>query len=238
MVAYVKIDSHLNFYDDWVYTAYSGFINRGMKVVKYNNLNIVPDNPKNIILVGPIDDTIEYFKRNNIIVPEALNIPTCLYPFCKRYVRKGIINDFVKSNDLGLPVFVKPLELKKFSAGVLTKQKSIDTFFKDLDPTTPALWSSYLDIISEYRGFVLERQLVGLKHYAGDFDILPSISEIRNAISAYKDQPKAYTIDFGITNGEQTVLIECNDAWSIGSYGLDPIIYTNILLKRWFEIVK
>lgn len=43
-------------------------------------------------------------------------------------------------------------------------------------------------------------------------------------------------IEAGIT--EESVLIECNDAWSIGSYGLDPIIYTNILLKRWFEIVK
>lgn len=235
MKAYIQAPNGV-FMDDWAFAAYCGFSHR-MKVHLYDHIDDVPLDIKNIILVGCIEDTQLYFKRNNVSIPEALNIPKELYLYCQRYVRIGTINDFVTSNDLGIPVFVKPLRLKEFPAGVVTKQKSINTFFLDLDPTTPALWSSYLDIVSEYRGFVIDGKIVGLKHYQGDFTVFPKTLIIEQAIQAYKNAPAGYTIDFGVTANGKTVLIECNDGWSIGNYGLDAKPYCQLLMKRWQQII-
>jgi hypothetical protein len=80
--------------------------------------------------------------------------------------------------------------------------------------------------------------LKALQIYSGDFRIYPDCRVIENAINDFKDAPAGYVIDFGVTSAGETVLIECNDGWSVGSYGCDPRIYTDMLCKRWIELTK
>ena len=136
-----------------------------------------------------------------------------------------------------LPVFVKPHEkLKTFPSGVIKNQSSREMFFNDIPNDFKVLTSEVVDIVSEYRGFVRRGKLVGLKHYTGDFGVFPDIKFINEVISNYTTGPRAYTIDFGITNKNDTLLIECNDGWSVGSYGLDGEIYSGFLMDRWIEL--
>jgi hypothetical protein len=43
-------------------------------------------------------------------------------------------------------------------------------------------------------------------------------------------------MDWGVTRDERTLLVEVNDAYSLGSYGLDPLVYAPMLADRWFEM--
>ncbi|MEJ0101624.1 MAG: ATP-grasp domain-containing protein [Bacteroidota bacterium] len=43
---------------------------------------------------------------------------------------------------------------------------------------------------------------------------------IEKAVKAFKDSPKAYALDFGLTADGRLLLVEANEGYSIGSYGL------------------
>ena len=59
-----------------------------------------------------------------------------------------------------------------------------------------------------------------MKHYSGDWSVVPDTTVIKNAIADFTTCPDSYGIDFGITDNGETVLIEVNDAWTLGCYGL------------------
>lgn len=225
------------FIGDYAYAAYEGFdFKRDYKIICFEDIMEVPLSPFNLV-VGCIEDTTKYLQMLGKEVPKPLNIPDELKSFTKRNYEVMTMGKFKKSTTL--PIFVKPHDtLKYFPAGVLTKQSSIDTFFNDIPDDFKVLTSEVLDIVTEYRGFVRKGHLVGLKNYIGDFLTFPDTSIILQAIDHYKSAPKSYTIDFGVTSTGETILIECNDGWSVGSYGLDGEIYAGFLMDRWVELVK
>ena len=47
----------------------------------------------------------------------------------------------------------------------------------------------------------------------------------------------ACSIDIGVTNDGRTLLIECNDAYSLGSYGLEDYKYAKLLSARWSQLL-
>jgi hypothetical protein len=55
----------------------------------------------------------------------------------------------------------------------------------------------------------------------------------------------AYTIDVGILSSipfgsseRENVIIEFNDMWAIGNYGMENKRYLRMLVDRYFEIIK
>lgn len=137
------------------------------------------------------------------------------------------------------PVFVKPYDkLKHFPSGVLRNPSSIGMFFSDIADDFDVMTSEVVDMVTEYRCFVKHDNLVGIKNYIGNFLLFPDVSKIMRMIIDYRDSPSAYTLDVAVTDKGETILIECNDGWSVGSYGLDGEIYANFLTTRWYEILK
>jgi hypothetical protein len=59
---------------------------------------------------------------------------------------------------------------------------------------------------------------------------------VEHCIRDYISQPAGYVMDFGVTDKGETVLIEVNDGFSIGSYGLFHIDYAKLLAARWAEL--
>jgi hypothetical protein len=57
-------------------------------------------------------------------------------------------------------------------------------------------------------------------------------------VEAYKNCPSAYTLDVGLIASGETVLVEVNDMWAIGSYGLDGRDYALLCARRMKEIMK
>lgn len=49
--------------------------------------------------------------------------------------------------------------------------------------------------------------------------------------------PAAFAIDFGVLTDGQTALVELNDGFSIGTYGLSGELYADFTAARWAELV-
>jgi len=50
--------------------------------------------------------------------------------------------------------------------------------------------------------------------------------------------PVAYSLDFGVTEDGRTLLVEANDFYFLGCYGLSPLSYALAIADRWKEIVE
>ena len=87
----------------------------------------------------------------------------------------------------------------------------------------------------EYRVFVLNRRPFACKHYRGNSLIFPDSRVVLEAIEAYSSSPIAYALDVGVTDRGDTLLVEINDGYSLGSYGLLPIAYARFIEARWKE---
>lgn len=228
---------------DWAVSALIGFRESQMDTILFEDIEEVPTSKFNIV-VSNIEDTNKYFNRFGIPPKQALNIPDQLNKY--DYLRRGIgtfdmkyfrenYKDILKTNG---GIFIKPNgRSKEFIAGVMKKPETIDCF-KNISDDCPILLSEVIDIVSEYRGYVYDKKLQGLYWYTGDFKKFPDTDLIDEMIEKYTDQPAGFSLDVGITNNGQTVLIECNDGWSLGNYGLSPSKYKKLLTKRWIEIFK
>ena len=53
-----------------------------------------------------------------------------------------------------------------------------------------------------------------------------------------EDRPVACSIDIGVTSENKTILIECNDAYALGSYGLVDFRYAKFTSARWAQILE
>jgi hypothetical protein len=221
---------------DWCASAYMGFKEKGGDVRLYEDINEVPVSKANIV-VGFIEDTIEYFKNLGVVVPSAMNVPPELSKYAKRgisYVTMAELKQLTK-----FPIFAKPnLVAKEFVAGVIRNKADIELYLRDVPDDMPVMLSEVVDLVTEYRCYVINGKLVGIYFYLGDFRIFPDVSVIDAAILDFKSAPSAYTLDFGVTSDGQTILIEAQDAWSIGNYGLENKLYSKFLATRWLEIIK
>jgi hypothetical protein len=233
----VYIQAYNNFpIADWAVSAYLGFRSKQANIKFFEDIDQVPRS-KNVILVAFIEDTQKYLSSIGVPPKLALNIPEELNMFTDREIRYMTLDEFFKDQEM--PIFVKPaMYAKEFAAGVISKPENKELFFVDHDPATNVLVSSVVDFVSEYRGYVINGKLVGIKHYQGDFRVFPDIDIVDCAVTAYTSAPAGYSIDFGVTSDGRTLLIECNDGWSLGNYGLDDSTYSTLLATRWLELLK
>lgn len=49
-------------------------------------------------------------------------------------------------------------------------------------------------------------------------------------------EQNSYTLDIGIDDRGNNYLIEINDGWSVGNYGLNPSDYFSFVKTRWLQI--
>ena len=157
--------------------------------------------------------------------------------------------EFIKLSEVktrienGETLFVKPKQIKLFTGMVVNKQFifSLNPYPDDTDVIVSKPFES--EIVSEWRCYVRKNiigdPIVDIRCYSGDPFIIPKkefILELFNQnILKY---PKAYTIDVAILeNGENTV-VEYNDMWAIGNYGIENEKYVSLLKERYFEIIR
>ncbi|SHJ63651.1 protein of unknown function [Clostridium cavendishii DSM 21758] len=61
---------------------------------------------------------------------------------------------------------------------------------------------------------------------------------IQEVISKFTSAPNGYAIDFGLTDKGETLLIEVNDGYALGYYGLFNLEYAKLLSARWAELTN
>lgn len=172
----------------------------------------------NYIPIGSVEFVSKYITDYYGLMPKPKNIPIELIG--KNWTGRNVINGtekdiigekFVKSND----------RIKSFTEICKTA------------PEGNYQISDLIDIESEWRAFVFNGKLVGLKNYSGEFDIFPNVDKIKAMINAYKTQPIAFTLDVAISNND-TVIIEVHDFFSCGLYGFAEHKILPFMFSEWF----
>lgn len=215
-----------------------GFSQLGYAVIEVDeeSLQVKLIEEPTAIVVGGTKFLRKAFSILKIEQPKVHNPHICLPEYVGRDICEATLEEVKTLTEF--PFFIKPLDSYKLFTGYVINSPQDFMKIASIPLTTKILLSECVEFVSEYRCFVLNGNMVGAKNYKGDFKLIPDFKIIENAIQDYHEQPTAYSIDFGITKDGRTLLIEMNDGFGLGAYGLDKIIYCKILQTRWDEIVK
>lgn len=196
--------------------------------VKYKNL-------KETILVGTINTLLSYFKRSNLT--QHLNLETYPSELKNFYYRNIVIkhdNSFDVNDYLGY--YVKPYDNPKHFPCFQLSERNKNFLKERVEGCTALAFSAPIEpkVVTEWRCFVENRTLIDCRNYTGDFKIAPSYIEIERMIKSFSQN--TYALDVYVDSNNITGVMEVNDFWAIGDYGLNPIKYAEMLYSRWKEI--
>ena len=242
MKAFLEQNLKGDWFDDFVYQSKYRLIDLGFEIVPFNGDDLSCLKKENIdisqdVVFGSVEATVDFFKKGGISIPQYLGYPSEL----KEYMDRNIfVSKFKDLYSKEFPFFIKPVEeVKLFTGDIIEKESYLDNL-RDFNPgvkdDTSVYVSDIVDFVSEHRCFVFENDLKGVQFYLGDFKKFPSIERIEEMIKKYKQSPVAYTLDVGITDKGETLLVEVNDMWAIGSYGFDSKQYVLSCVRRQREI--
>ncbi len=224
----------------------SEFERRGTPVELYSIKRIQRRNlplSTETFIAGDMDAMHGAMQQLKIDIPVPNDYPDCLAPFLHRRVWHATLGDVERrlAGDAGRPVFVKPSARRKnFTGRVFTW--SGDFLHIGTVSRRQMVWCS--DVVSwksEFRVYVIGDEIVGTDHYAGDPEVVLDMGTVNAAIVAYRKSgqaPAAYGIDFGVLGTGETALVEVNDGYALGAYALAAKPYTDLLIKRWQELVQ
>ena len=195
------------------------------------------DIKKDTIVLGGVTAVRHALTILNIVPPPPIDIPDELNLYTRRDMKTGTIKHFMEHGKF--PLFVKPTKPKLFTGMVVSSPDEL-SFLSALDlaaDESNIITSSVVNFVAEFRVFVIDKKIVDCRRYSGNFEVNPDFDFIRATIASYSTQPIAYAIDFGVTDEDVIMLIEVNDGYSIGSYGLSHRDYVRLCMLRWNQIV-
>lgn len=237
MKAYILSDKNGIPYSVNAYSAYSGFEQLGYEVVLIESIDEITDaDPENIVFAG-IGNVQNYItnKLGMDIKIQNFDYPTELTDYLGRKIIKtdlaSVFSNFVSGAETN--IFIKPVNEQKLFTGILVNK------FPDLPPIheNHEVWKSEpIKFISEYRCYVYYKKLLGIKNYKGNPFKMIDENIVLKAIEDFKSSPVSYSLDFGVTEDGKTLLVEANDAHSLGNYGLHPFQYARMISSRWAEL--
>jgi len=197
---------------------------------------------KTCLVAGDVPVVIAALKQLEVPVPIPNDYPECLRPFLQRTVWEttlGAMRDRVYRDDFK-PFFIKPKEqLKRFTGKVIESLYDLGSL-TNVSKQTPVFCSEVVKWLSEYRVFVIGAEVKGARHYLGDLHLKVDEVIVKSAIDTLEasgEANAAYGIDFGVLDNGSTALIELNDGFSLGTYGLDRGVYADLTLARWEELM-
>lgn len=218
------------------YAAQEGFTKLGAEIIPFHSLMAPEDVTRHDVVCGYIG-TVKGALRKLGVVPTELDYPEELEPF---YGRKVFKTDWSYVTDsANWPVFVKPVHQKLYTGGLIRE-------FKDLiakgDHGQEVWCAEPVEMLSEFRCFIRYGQIIGMKHYKGDPFIVPKESFVQQMLLYYTKKPAGFSLDVAVIKNkhgyEQTIVVEVNDGFSLGTYGLDGLFYAKLISARWAEMVN
>ena len=221
------------------FAAYLGFRERGREIGffephEFEGLTLT----REMLVVGGVPVVKRALEKLDVAFPSLPSIPASLAGFARREIWHANLATVRAAVEGGERLFIKPAadQLKQFPGHVISGFGDLVTT-AGFDNDTEVVCAQVLDMRSEYRVYVHHSEVLGCKHYWGDFRLFPDFRFIDAAIAAFREAPVAYAIDFAVLADGSTALIEVNDAFALGSYGLQPMLYARLLEARWQQLM-
>ena len=224
-----------------------GFRDMGAEIIPYHNIDEIYDrvNREDIVLdyIGQCNSIFSKFG----IEPSIPDYPDVLKPFLGRKIWKDTINSISRSEEKWSGgYFVKPIKSKVFTGKIISSISDLvgcGNHSEDYE----VLVSEPLDICAEWRCFILYDEIVDVRPYGllldrnrksykfhYDSNVLDSMLE---AFVKWDERPISCSMDICVTKDGQTLLVEINDAYALGCYGLASIFYAKLISARWSELL-
>jgi hypothetical protein len=224
------------------YTAWRGFSHKGYPVDFFEWDELLHKSlplDRFTLVVGGTVAVHKALRQIGVQVPGPLNLPRPLLSFAGRQIWETTLGAVRREVNAGqaVPTFIKPLaETKSFPGCVIDGGPELRRL-QHLDDELPLQAAEVVPFVAEWRFFVSRATVVGLALYKGEWSVVPDSATVRQAVAAYSAAPVAYSLDFGVTVDGRTLLVEANDAFALGAYGLDAAVYATMLEDRWLELV-
>ena len=193
---------------------------------------------KDVLVAGHIPVVIQALRRLGVTPPPPDDYPLALRPWLHRRIWASTVGDVVKrlQEGSGGRFFVKPsTRLKRFPGRAVESWSDLHVL-ANASNRAPVICSEVVQWRSEYRVYVTRGRIVGTRHYLGDADVPLDETTVRDAITTYENSgaaPAGYAVDFGILSTGETALVEVNESYGLGNYGLDDAAYTDLIVARW-----
>ncbi|MEP7287940.1 MAG: ATP-grasp domain-containing protein [Chloroflexota bacterium] len=195
---------------------------------------------RDTLVVGYVQTMLTTFQQLGIQAPPTNDYPSVLQPFFHRRIWESTVATLISSiYDGNGAVFAKPKGRKKRFTGHVFRYPDDLRFIEGASTSTPLFCAEVVEWLSEYRVYVIQGSVVGIKHYEGDPAIMIDEQVATEAVRLLEQSTEttaAYALDFGVIGSGLTALIGWNDGYSLGSYELDRSVYTDLLITRWCEI--
>lgn len=223
----------INYHNWWFFTNHT-YTKANKEHINLHSFNPTYDD----IPVGSVEFCLDFYhKLNKDINIKPLNIPKELLKYTKR--KCIYFKNILEYNE---DVFPYPQAFVKSANQIKDSHNKIYVFnnsydYKQLCNMGEIFVSEYIqDVVSEWRVFVYNGKIEGIKCYSGDEWILPDKEYINIIISNYNK--KAYTLDVMIDERGNTDILELHDFFACGTYGFDSKNYVNMLIASHRDIIK
>lgn len=195
-----------------------------------------------VMVAGDVRCVQRSLRKLGVAVPAPDDYPAPFQHLLGRKISATTFRHAISMAAQG-PVFVKPKERVKQFTGFVMGDVSECYAAPHVGPGESVWVSEPVKFLTEYRMFFVLGKCVGAQlvpataRHAKEA-ASPDYAPFLLAAMAHADTlPVAYLLDVGVTADGRTLLVECNDAYSCGAYGLPAEVYTTVLATRWVELV-
>ncbi len=225
-----------------------GFRELGAEIVPYHTIDEIYDKVDGEDIVLDYIDQCNTIFRKFGVEPHIPDYPDSMKPFLGRKIWKDTI-DSIASNEekWSAGYFVKPIRDKAFTGKIISSIADL-VGCGNCTENYEVLVSESLDILAEWRCFITYDKLVDLRPYGMlldrtrqsylyhyDGNIVLKMMEI---FCEWEDRPAACSMDICYTKDGRTLLVEFNDAYALGHYGLPSIAYAKMISARWAQLLE
>lgn len=223
-----------------------GFRELGAEIIPYQKIDEIYDNVRREdIVLDYIDQYKSIFLKFGI-VPDVPDYPDILKPFFGRNIWKDTI-DSISSNEEKWSVgyFVKPIRGKAFVGKIISSISDLvgcGNCYENYE----VLVSEPLDICAEWRCFITYDRIVDVRPYGVLLDTARKsymyhydakvLEAMLESFNKWEERPAACSMDICVTKDNKTLLVELNDAYALGCYGLAGIYYAKLISARWSQL--
>lgn len=235
MKVYIQSDKNQIPHNYNFMNAYQGFREMGFEIVRFCDKEKLYESDREDVVVGYVGTVRERLYDFGIVTPE-IDYPEELQKYLGRRIWKTKMNE-VSNDPTKWPVFVKPLEDKQFTGVVVRSPKDL-IGCGIIGVNQDVYCSEVVDFAAEWRCFVRYGRILSVRPYSGDWRKHFDPNVIENTVKDFSSAPMGYSADFGVTRDGRTLLIEINDGYSLGCYGLFYLDYAKLLSARWAELTS
>ncbi len=233
----IRDRDQLDLYDGYLALAYD---------VKLISANDIYTNKYNItredVFGGHVQLCQYIWKQLKVADPCIPTYPEEFKPYLQRNIQKMSAGNFRKllqeNEEFGNLLFVKPVTNKLFTGFTCLTGQDFDSKTNCGD-NVEVYVSSNVNFGAEFRAYIYKGKVVDCYRYWGDdWKATTPVDDIEKMAALSKVKSIFYSIDVGINVcSRKTLLVEVNDGYALGNYGLAPIDYARYTSQRCLEIL-